>query len=95
MLLCASFSEVACNWRSLYTAMRSAFGMFRPRRCSRDIVEEDVLDPVPEHERVPFWAWGSLLVISTIITCVVMAVQFGQNVGVTLLGTSASRRVSF
>jgi len=77
--------------------MRAACGMFRRPRCSRDIrvVEEDVLDPVPEHERVPFWAWGSLLVISTIITCVVMAVQFGQNVGVTLLGTSASRRVSF
>ncbi|KAG1733721.1 hypothetical protein EDB19DRAFT_1830851 [Suillus lakei] len=65
MLLCASFTEVACD------------------------VVDDVVDPVPEHERVPFWAWGSLLVFSTIITCVVMGVQFGQNVGVTLLASLA------
>jgi hypothetical protein len=52
--------------------------------------EDDVADPVPEHEHVPFWAWSSVLVLSTIVTCVVMGVQFGQNVGVTLLGVSAS-----
>jgi len=68
--------------------MRSACGMLL-QRFSKNTVEDDVFDPVPEHERVPFWAWGSLLVISTIITCVVMGVQFGQNVGVTILGISA------
>jgi hypothetical protein len=65
--------------------MRSACGMLL-QRFSKDAIVDDVVDPVPEHERVPFWAWGSVLVLSTIVTCVVMGVQFGQNVSVTLLG---------
>jgi len=91
MLLCASFAEVGCNWRSLYASMRSACGTLL-QRFSKDseTVVDEIFDPVPEHERVPFWAWGSLLVISTVVTCVVMGVQFGQNVGITLLGVSAS-----
>jgi uncharacterized oligopeptide transporter (OPT) family protein len=94
MLLCASFTEVACNWRSLYAAMRSACGMLL-QRFSKDGVVDDIVDPVPEHERVPFWAWGSVLVLSTIITCVIMGVQFGQNVGVTLLAILFSFLFSF
>ncbi|KAG1838579.1 OPT oligopeptide transporter protein-domain-containing protein [Suillus subalutaceus] len=94
MLLCASFAEVACNWRSLYVAMRSACGMLL-QRFSKDGVVDDVVDPVPEHERVPFWAWGSVLVLSTILTCVIMGVQFGQNVGVTLLAIVFSFLFSF
>ncbi|KAG1775683.1 OPT oligopeptide transporter protein-domain-containing protein [Suillus placidus] len=94
MLLCASFTEVACNWRSLYAAMRSACGMLL-QRFSKDGVVDDIVDPVPEHERVPFWAWGSVLVLSTIVTCVVMGVQFGQNVGVTLLAILFSFLFSF
>ncbi|KAG2143911.1 OPT oligopeptide transporter protein-domain-containing protein [Suillus cothurnatus] len=94
MLLCASFTEVACNWRSLYAAMRSACGMLL-QRFSKDDVVDDIVDPVPEHERVPFWAWGSVLVLSMIITCVIMGVQFGQNVGVTLLAILFSFLFSF
>ncbi|KAG0694195.1 OPT oligopeptide transporter protein-domain-containing protein [Suillus ampliporus] len=94
MLLCASFAEVGCNWKSLYAGMRSACGTLL-QRFSKDNIEVDSFDPVPEHERVPFWAWGSLLVLSTIITCVVMAVQFGQNVGVTLLAILFSFLFSF
>ncbi|KAG0706280.1 OPT oligopeptide transporter protein-domain-containing protein, partial [Suillus ampliporus] len=94
MLLCASFTEVACNWRSLYAAMRSACGMLL-QRFSEDGAVDDIVDPVPEHERVPFWAWGSVLVLSTIVTCVVMGVQFGQNVGVTLLAILFSFLFSF
>ncbi|KAJ8592372.1 OPT superfamily oligopeptide transporter [Rhizopogon salebrosus TDB-379] len=96
MLLCASFAEVGCNWKSLYAAMRSACGTLL-RRFSKDSVSavDDVFDPVPEHERVPFWAWGSLLVVSTIVTCVVMGVQFGQNVGATLLAIVFSFLFSF
>ncbi|KAG1791105.1 OPT oligopeptide transporter protein-domain-containing protein [Suillus plorans] len=94
MLICASFAEVACNWRSLYAAIRSAFGMIL-QRFSKDGVVDEIVDPVPEHERVPFWAWGSVLVLSTIVTCVVMGVQFGQNVGITLLAIVFSFLFSF
>ncbi|KAF8841628.1 OPT superfamily oligopeptide transporter [Paxillus ammoniavirescens] len=98
MLLCASFAEVACNWRSLYSAMRSACGMLIQyfRRVSNGTSEEDdVYDPVPEHERVPFWAWGSVFVASVVVTCAVMGVQFGQNVGVTILAIIFSFLFSF
>ncbi|KAG1821376.1 OPT oligopeptide transporter protein-domain-containing protein [Suillus variegatus] len=94
MLICASFAEVACNWRSLYAAIRSAFAMIL-QRFSKDGVVDEIVDTVPEHERVPFWAWGSVLVLSTIVTCVVMGVQFGQNVGITLLAIVFSFLFSF
>ncbi|KIJ08156.1 hypothetical protein PAXINDRAFT_164509 [Paxillus involutus ATCC 200175] len=50
MLLCASFAEVACNWKSIY-----------------------------------MWSSVLRLISSVIITCVIMGVQSGQNVGIMLL----------
>lgn len=35
---------------------------------------------------MPLWMWGSVLLASIIISCVDMDIQFGQNVGVTLVG---------
>ncbi|KIJ61696.1 hypothetical protein HYDPIDRAFT_31028 [Hydnomerulius pinastri MD-312] len=88
MLLCASFAEVGCNWKSVYAAMRSlagAVGERFQRQPFSERPEDEIVDPVPENERVPLWLWGSVLVASIIITCAVMGVQYGQNVGITLL----------
>lgn len=49
-------------------------------------MEDEIVNPVPADERVPFLMWGSVLMLTVII---VMGVQFGQNVGITLLGGSA------
>ncbi|EGN94830.1 hypothetical protein SERLA73DRAFT_114279 [Serpula lacrymans var. lacrymans S7.3] len=101
MLLCASFAEVACNWRSLSAAGRIAFqGLmerfhFGSRVAGGTDQKEEFFDPVPEHERVPFWIWGSVLVASIIVTCTVMGVQFQQNVGITLLAIIFSFLFSF
>ncbi|KAG2131669.1 OPT oligopeptide transporter protein-domain-containing protein [Suillus clintonianus] len=85
ILVCASLAEVGCNWKSFYLGMRSALGPLLQWFSQTTVEDDNVVDPVPEHERVPLWAWSSLLVISVIVTCIVMNVQFGQNVGVTLL----------
>ncbi|KAF8841630.1 OPT superfamily oligopeptide transporter [Paxillus ammoniavirescens] len=88
MLLCASFAEVACNWKSVYVSVRTMTGAITERFQRQPFdhrPEDEIIDPVPDHERVPLWMWSSVLIASVIITCVVMGVQFGQNVGITLL----------
>lgn len=96
MLLCTSFAEVACNARSIYMALRgmvlSATEKFQ-RLPPGDRTKDEIFDPVPENERVPLWMWGSVLVASIIVSCAVMGVQFGQNVGVTLLGKRCAYHV--
>lgn len=89
MLLCTSFTEVACNWKSIYSAARFAIGALSERFSGHTYEkndEEEIVDPVPPEDRVPFWLWGGVLVASIVITCSVMGVQYGQNVGITILG---------
>lgn len=88
MLLCTSFTEVACNWKSIYSAARIAIGALT-KRLHGDSYEknnvEEIVDPVPPEDRVPFLLWGGVLVASIVVTCIVMGVQYGQNVGITIL----------
>ncbi|KAG1821375.1 OPT oligopeptide transporter protein-domain-containing protein [Suillus variegatus] len=82
MLLCTSFTEVACNWKSIYSAARFAIGALSERFSGHTYEkndEEEIVDPVPPEDRVPFWLWGGVLVASIVITCSVMGVQYGQN----------------
>jgi len=101
MLLCASFTEVACNWRSLFAAAISAYHNLRTHvlasRISSSSLDSEgdeekdkaevveIVDPVPANEQVPLWLWGGVLSASIVVTCIVMGVQFGQNVGITIL----------
>ena len=65
--------------------MRALTGRFH-RDSFEKIDVEEIEDPVPLEDRVPFWLWGGVLITSIIVTCVVMGVQYGQNVGITILG---------
>jgi hypothetical protein len=89
MLLCTSFTEVACNWKSIYSAARIAIGTLTERfyggSHEKNNIEE-IVDPVPPEDRVPFFLWAGVLVASIVVTCIVMGVQYGQNVGITILG---------
>ncbi|KAH0839377.1 OPT oligopeptide transporter protein-domain-containing protein [Lanmaoa asiatica] len=91
MLLCTSFAEVGCNWKSIYAAIRTMVSSItkrlrkEPLDADKPTREDHFADPVPADERVPLWMWGSVLILSIIVSCVVMGVQFGQNVGITLL----------
>lgn len=42
-------------------------------------------DIVPPHEQVPFWMWTGGLIISIFFTCLVLGLQYGQNVGISIL----------
>lgn len=96
MLICTSFAEVGCNWKSIYAAIRTMVSSVterfqkQPFDADETTREDDFVDPVPADERVPLWMWGSVLILSIIVSCVVMNVQFGQNVGITLLGESGT-----
>jgi hypothetical protein len=97
MLLCTSFTEVACNWKSVYAAVRTMVGALKGRfHRDRDSFEktdvEEFVDPVPPEDQVPFWLWGGVLFASIIVTCAVMGVQYGQNVGITILGETSLLR---
>ncbi len=99
VLLCASMAEIAGNGSAVIRSMalaiepavhraRVLISRGRNRGHEADIVGEKVdefHDPVPEHEQVPWWMWSGGLAIGTVLTMVVMKVQFGQNAGVTLL----------
>lgn len=95
MLLCTSFTEVACNWKSIYAAGRTMMGALRERFNKDPFEKTDVdefVDPVPPEDQVPFWLWGGVLIASIIVTCAVMGVQYGQNVGITILGKTSILR---
>ncbi|MCJ1312990.1 hypothetical protein MMC25_006666 [Agyrium rufum] len=86
LLLCGSFSELCANYKTLYASlvqiMAHVFSRFRRIK----IDEKDLIhDPCPPDEQVPWWAWTGGIVLSTIVTCIVLGLQYGQNVGVTIL----------
>lgn len=86
LLLCGAFSEVFAN----YKAIGQSFALLlspvisRFRRFKTEF--EDIWnDPAPPHEQVPWWMWSGGLVVSIFLTCLVLGVQYGQNVGVSIL----------
>ncbi|KZO98101.1 OPT oligopeptide transporter [Calocera viscosa TUFC12733] len=89
VLLCASLAEISANWRSLlasfYMMVQPILDKIRPRK-HREINPDDVIwDPAPIDEQVPLWLWGGGVLTSTVLTMIIMKVQFGINPGVTLL----------
>ncbi|KAG1735852.1 OPT oligopeptide transporter protein-domain-containing protein [Suillus occidentalis] len=79
MLLCTSFTEVVCNWKSIYSAACIATDSYEKNNI------EEIIDPVPPEDWVPFLLWGGVLITSIVVICTVMGVQYGQNVGITIL----------
>ena len=69
--------------------------MFKPLRRI-EIDEKDLIyDPAPPHEQVPVWAWTGGLVISAFFTCLVLGLQYGQNVGISILSIIFAFTFSF
>lgn len=83
MLLSTSFAEVACNQKPTYFAIRTMTSSIaerfqKPPLDTAELAnakENHFVDPVPENERVPFWMWGSILIPSVMVGCVVMGVS--------------------
>lgn len=88
LLLCGSFAEVAANYRTLfaYAQQFTAPLIRRVRHTDINIHQEDLIeDPAPPEEQVPLWMWSGGVVVAIFISCLVLGVQYEQNVGLTLL----------
>jgi OPT family oligopeptide transporter len=86
LLLCGSFAELGANYRTIWASvvqmLSPVFTTFR----KVEIDEKDLIyDPAPDNEQVPWWVWTGGIVISAILTCVVLGIQYGQSVGVSIL----------
>jgi len=86
LLLCGSFSELGANytiiWASFAQMLAPLFSRFRKMEID---AKHMIYDPAPLHEQVPWWLWTGGIVISTFFTCLVLGLQYQQNVGVSLL----------
>lgn len=86
LLLCGSFAELGANYRTIWASVVQLLAPISQVFRKINIDEKDVIyDPAPDNEQVPWWAWTGGIVASTILTCVVLGVQYGQNVGVSIL----------
>ncbi|KAG0151242.1 hypothetical protein CROQUDRAFT_712984 [Cronartium quercuum f. sp. fusiforme G11] len=89
LMLVSSFTELGMNGKKMLSGLGGLVsGAFRlvTRRAKKveELDENDTVDPA-EGQLVPVWAWGSLLVASVILTCVVMKLEFKVSLGVTIL----------
>ena len=84
MIIVGSLTEVLLNSRTLGAALLDWGKSLIPNRSGEE-KEEAIYDPAPPEERVPFFAWGGGMFISGIVSCAVLAAQFNQGVGVSLL----------
>lgn len=89
LLLAGSFAELFANYKALYATMVQLFEpLYRivTRGKNVKVNEEDIIEePCTPDELVPTWMWGGGIIISIIFTCLIMGLQFKQNVGVTIL----------
>ncbi|KAK0270579.1 hypothetical protein LTR35_014115 [Friedmanniomyces endolithicus] len=88
LLLAGSFAEVASNYKTIYASMVQLFEPLTHRFRKQDVKYDEsqlIEEPCPPSEMVPIWMWGGGIIISIIFTCLIMGLQFKQNVGVTIL----------
>jgi uncharacterized oligopeptide transporter (OPT) family protein len=86
LLLCGSFAELGANYRSIWASVVMMLAPFFTFFRKIEVDEKDLIyDPAPDNEQVPWWVWTGGIILSTILSCVVLGVQYGQNVGVTIL----------
>ena len=88
LLLAGSFAEVASNYKTIYASMVQLFEPLTHRFRKQDVKYDEsqlIEEPCAPSEMVPIWMWGGGILISIVFTCLIMGLQFKQNVGVTIL----------
>jgi uncharacterized oligopeptide transporter (OPT) family protein len=86
LLICGSFAEVFANYKTIYSSFVQLLApLIKPLR--RKQIDEKYLihDPAPPHERVPMWMWGGGVLVSILFSCLILGLQYKQNVGITLI----------
>ncbi|KXN73602.1 OPT superfamily oligopeptide transporter [Conidiobolus coronatus NRRL 28638] len=84
IMICASFTELACQYKSVYNGFRGGFLSlynFFARLMGRNQVQigdsdGSDYDPVPESEQIPGWQWGLGILVSSICTIIILKFYF-------------------
>jgi OPT family oligopeptide transporter len=84
IMICASFTELACQYKSVYNGFRGGFLSiynFFARLMGRNQVQignsdGNDYDPVPESEQIPGWQWGLGILVSSICTIIILKFYF-------------------
>lgn len=96
LLLAGAMSEIGANYKILWAASKSVSKSVIRRFRKIDTHEETLIyDPAPAHEQVPWWMWSGGIVLSIFFSCLVLGLQFHQNVGVTILAIVFAFILSF
>ncbi|RPA81593.1 OPT superfamily oligopeptide transporter [Ascobolus immersus RN42] len=101
VMICASFAELAVQYKMIWAALQSGFkGMCSGteamlerfgkessylKRASKLKVEETVQDPFPDNQQVKAWEWFFPLILTIILTCVVLGLQYHLSIGLSIL----------
>ena len=87
LLLCSSIAELFAHyktiWASIVQFVSPAFLLYKQQK--KILHQHLISDPAPKHERVPFAMYGGGILVSIIFTCIILGIQYKQNVGITLL----------
>lgn len=98
-MIVISFTELFLQYKVFFIMFKAmgrgatkGFNAFLKSKKGGDATEEKVekdenaiIDSAPDHELVKMWMWGPLLILTVILCCVVMGVQFDMPVGMSLL----------
>jgi uncharacterized oligopeptide transporter (OPT) family protein len=86
LLICGSFAEVFANYKTIYQSFVQLFSPLLKSLRKKKLDERYLIhDPAPIHEQVPIWMWGGGVILSIFFSCLILGLQYKQNVGITLL----------
>jgi len=92
LLLAASFAEIGASYKMLWSSLKVAAQPIRHKlfKNSKSMAELDesqqIYDPIPKSQQVPFWMWSSGALVSAALSVLVLGVYWKQNAGVTIVG---------
>ncbi|KAI9675061.1 MAG: hypothetical protein M1817_001467 [Caeruleum heppii] len=101
VMIVVSFTELFCQYQIMYalgrsivrasaaglSAMLRAIGRASPSLERRSTMKKEnfVEDPASEEDQVKWWMWLPGLILTIILTCVVLGLQYQMPVGMSLL----------
>jgi OPT family oligopeptide transporter len=82
IMICASFTELFCQYRSLINGFKgiyiSIYNIFAKLfgKPQKQLGSNNSLDPVPDNEQIPGWQWSTGIVVSVIFTILILNFYF-------------------
>ncbi|KAF3934514.1 hypothetical protein ABW19_dt0205842 [Dactylella cylindrospora] len=90
-MILVSMAELAFNYKVISAGFVAAYksiagGIKKIKNRGHHVEEEiDEKDVFASHEQVPTWMWGSMVIVTSVLICVILGVMYGFPVGVSIL----------